>query len=159
MSTPLEGIVDVLNPVWFQFSILCSAISWLYDNDIWKVSSSSPVHRLLCLEASPFHSYSRVALVLEGWEWEMAGVRTGQSNLGEGIIQLRKEQNQTRHSKYKIMCHTRKERYFIIVAKSWNKTCFDHKVFIRVPKHNKQKLCSHNYILMDINAQFTYSVS
>lgn len=63
----------------FQHCIPCCAVSWLHDNDIWRVSGSSPVHRLLCLQTPSLHSYNPVALVLEGWKREVAGVWTGQS--------------------------------------------------------------------------------
>lgn len=53
------------------------SISWLHDHDLWIISGSPSVHGLFHLEAPALYSDDRVALVLEGWPWPMAGVWKG----------------------------------------------------------------------------------
>lgn len=56
------------------------SIGWLPDHDIQIMSSSPSVHSLFHLEAPALYSDNRVALVLEGWQWSVAGVWTGLLN-------------------------------------------------------------------------------
>lgn len=55
--------------------------SWLHDHDIQIMSSSPSLHGLFHLQAPVLYSDDRVALVLEGWQWPVAGVRKGLLNL------------------------------------------------------------------------------